>query len=402
MSELMNETGDIDTIAAEYVLGTLDAGERARAQALLAVDHALAAKVRIWERRLSELHLMVEPIEPEDEIWERIERRIPRPEPVPPPPPTPAPVATPEVAPVLAAPPVATPAAPPPPAPEIKPAPERAALPPPTFTFGPAAQSERGAAGPVKDRPSLESLEEAVLRAADDLQRRATAEPVVEPVAEPEPEPLPEPAVEPDAELAEADLASAEPEPGPEEADGKTQEDVGIVPEEPAKSAEEAPKTDETPAPATAADEEPAPSGVFDDMPEPTPAGPLAAFPTPFTASAPVPTPASPVPAASAIPVAPPPVAPPSPSVAIRPTERRPQPLPAPKSRWLARTIATLATLILLAIAGLVAAWRFAPERVPQPLQPVELLRAAGIPVPVKVVGPPPRRPAPPESQYDE
>jgi hypothetical protein len=49
-----------------------------------------------------------------------------------------------------------------------------------------------------------------------------------------------------------------------------------------------------------------------------------------------------------------------------------------------------------------VAAWRFAPERVPQALQPVELLRAAGIPVPVKVVGPPPRKPAPPESQYDE
>jgi hypothetical protein len=227
---------------------------------------------------------------------------------------------------------------------------------------------------------------------------------VVEPVAGPEPEPEPEPAVKPNVELAEADPASAEsePEPEPEEADGKTQEDVGSVPEEPAKSAEEAPKTDETPAPATAADEEPAPSGVFDDMPEPTPAGPLAAFPTPFTASAPVPTPASPAPAASAIPAAPPPVAPPSPMVAIRPTERRPQPLPAPKSRWLARTIATLATLILLAIAGLVAAWRFAPERVPQPLQPVELLRAAGIPVPVKVVGPPPRKPAPPESQYDE
>jgi hypothetical protein len=384
----MNEIGDIDTLAAEYVLGTLDAGERARAQALLAVDHALAAKVRIWERRLSELHLMVEPIEPEDEIWDRIERRIPRPEPVTPPPPTPAPVAT--------------PAAPPAPAPEIKPAPvpERAALPPPTFTFGPAAHSESGSARPVKERPSLESLEEAVLRAADDLQRRATAAPVVEPVAGPEPEP--EPAVKPNVELAEADPASAESEPEPEEADGKTQEDVGSVPEEPAKSAEEAPKIDETPAPATAADEETAPSGVFDDMPEPTPAGPLAAFPTPFTASAPVPTPASPAPAASAIPAAPPPVAPPSPMVAIRPTERRPQPLPAPKSRWLARTIATLATLILLAIAGLVAAWRFAPERVPQPLQPVELLRAAGIPVPVKVVGPPPRKPAPPESQYDE
>jgi hypothetical protein len=49
-----------------------------------------------------------------------------------------------------------------------------------------------------------------------------------------------------------------------------------------------------------------------------------------------------------------------------------------------------------------VAAWRFAPERVPQQLQPVELLKAAGIAVPVVVIGPPPRKPAPPESFYEE
>ena len=48
----MSETGDLDTLAAEYVLGTLDGPERAQAQAVLGVDEAFSAKVRIWERRL--------------------------------------------------------------------------------------------------------------------------------------------------------------------------------------------------------------------------------------------------------------------------------------------------------------------------------------------------------------
>ena len=71
----MSET-DTDALAAEYVLGTLDAGERAQTQAMLTVDQALAAKVRIWERRLSELHLMVEPVDPDGEIWDRIKAKM--------------------------------------------------------------------------------------------------------------------------------------------------------------------------------------------------------------------------------------------------------------------------------------------------------------------------------------
>jgi hypothetical protein len=77
----MSETGDLDTLAAEYVLGTLDGPERAQAQAVLGVDEAFAAKVRIWERRLGELHLMVEPVEPDGEIWVRIKGKMPAPEP---------------------------------------------------------------------------------------------------------------------------------------------------------------------------------------------------------------------------------------------------------------------------------------------------------------------------------
>ena len=82
----MSETGDTDALAAEYVLGTLDAGERAQTQAMLTVDQALAAKVRIWERRLSELHLMVEPVDPDSEIWDRIKAKMTLVAPVVPPP----------------------------------------------------------------------------------------------------------------------------------------------------------------------------------------------------------------------------------------------------------------------------------------------------------------------------
>jgi hypothetical protein len=69
--------GDIDAIAAEYVLGTLDADERAHAQSLLSADEAFLAKVKVWERRFGELHLMVEPVEPDRQIWERIKGKMP-------------------------------------------------------------------------------------------------------------------------------------------------------------------------------------------------------------------------------------------------------------------------------------------------------------------------------------
>jgi hypothetical protein len=65
--------------------------------------------------------------------------------------------------------------------------------------------------------------------------------------------------------------------------------------------------------------------------------------------------------------------------------------------RW--RAFAILMTLIVLGVAALLAAWRFAPDRLPPMLQPLELMRQAGIPLPAMPV---PRRPAPPESQFDE
>ena len=63
---------DKDGFAAEYVLGTLDAEERAQADALILVDAAFAASVARWERRLGELNVLVAPVEPGAPLWDRI------------------------------------------------------------------------------------------------------------------------------------------------------------------------------------------------------------------------------------------------------------------------------------------------------------------------------------------
>lgn len=79
MSEVVNG-GDPDALAAEFVLGTLDSDERAHAQSLLGADEEFQATVKVWERRLGELHLMVEPVEPDGQIWERIKAKLPQPD----------------------------------------------------------------------------------------------------------------------------------------------------------------------------------------------------------------------------------------------------------------------------------------------------------------------------------
>jgi len=67
---------DRDALAAEYVLGTLSADERDQAEALLAIDPAFAEIVRVWERRLGELNVMVEAVEPPAEVWDKIKSDI--------------------------------------------------------------------------------------------------------------------------------------------------------------------------------------------------------------------------------------------------------------------------------------------------------------------------------------
>src|SRR5258705_3050761 len=91
MPDIVNDD-ELSSLAAEYVLGTLDANERTRANVLLDVDHQFLSMVRIWERRLGELHLMVEPVEPEAKIWTRIRGKLKNVAPIAvAPPPVPAP-----------------------------------------------------------------------------------------------------------------------------------------------------------------------------------------------------------------------------------------------------------------------------------------------------------------------
>jgi anti-sigma-K factor RskA len=72
----MTTHDDRDVLAAEYVLGTLDAAEREQAEALVRTDTGFAALVRDWERRLNELHAGVEPVEPPPQVFERIRQRL--------------------------------------------------------------------------------------------------------------------------------------------------------------------------------------------------------------------------------------------------------------------------------------------------------------------------------------
>ena len=75
----MSDDADTDTpemLAAEYVLGTLATNEREQAETLIANDPAFAQLVRYWERRIGELHAMVQSVEPPPETWARIQARV--------------------------------------------------------------------------------------------------------------------------------------------------------------------------------------------------------------------------------------------------------------------------------------------------------------------------------------
>jgi anti-sigma-K factor RskA len=67
---------DLDALAAEYVLGTLNGDERANVERLAERDAGFAGRIASWERRLGTLEEMVEPVEPPPEVWTRIRERI--------------------------------------------------------------------------------------------------------------------------------------------------------------------------------------------------------------------------------------------------------------------------------------------------------------------------------------
>jgi anti-sigma-K factor RskA len=69
---MMAHSEDHIALAAEYALGTLDADERAQAEALMSIDKDFTAMVEAWSTRLGALNQMVGSVEPSPEVWDRI------------------------------------------------------------------------------------------------------------------------------------------------------------------------------------------------------------------------------------------------------------------------------------------------------------------------------------------
>ena len=72
----MTTPTDIDELAGEYVLGTLDAVERATAAARRQREPALDAAIREWETRLAPLNALAASMPPPKDLFRRIEQRI--------------------------------------------------------------------------------------------------------------------------------------------------------------------------------------------------------------------------------------------------------------------------------------------------------------------------------------
>ena len=65
-----------EALAAEYVLGTLEARAAAEIRALMATDGELAAAVADWERRLAPLQSLAVPEAPPPALWSRIDATL--------------------------------------------------------------------------------------------------------------------------------------------------------------------------------------------------------------------------------------------------------------------------------------------------------------------------------------
>ena len=74
----MTETDrdEIDALAGEYILGTLDAEERRAAEARIASDAEFSTAVAAWQTRLQPLADAAAPIEPPDGVLDRVLARI--------------------------------------------------------------------------------------------------------------------------------------------------------------------------------------------------------------------------------------------------------------------------------------------------------------------------------------
>jgi anti-sigma-K factor RskA len=72
----MMDGDDIDALAAEFVLGTLDAAERAMVTARRQREPALDAAILACEKRLSPLMQLVPPVEPPARVWAAIQVQL--------------------------------------------------------------------------------------------------------------------------------------------------------------------------------------------------------------------------------------------------------------------------------------------------------------------------------------
>jgi anti-sigma-K factor RskA len=338
----MSDVAHTDALAAEYVLGTLDSDEREQARTLLGTDAAFAVKVSQWERRLGELHLMVEPVEPDAGIWARIKSKMP----------------------------------------DVQ---QRS-----NVRLPEAHIPEPAPAAVPTEAPSLDAIEATISETALALTSEATAAPVQEPADAP-------------ASEAVAAATSETIEPAVSDPDALTWSTTEAPVPEP--TVEAAPVSVlESPAADLDAAAMPGPPESVLSVPEGTATATLDVTPAPAWHA--TPTPAAVV-EPVVDPVAAPPAVPPSSSAAIVPipevtrktdeTARQVAVIRRRLRRW--RAFALLMTLVVAAVAALLAAWKFAPERVPPMLQPSEVLRHVG--VTPRAAGPL-RRPAPPPSHLEE
>jgi len=72
----MTDRDDLDMLAAEFVLGTLDARERATVTLRRQSEPDLDEMIVAWEHRLAALDDEVTPVTPDPELYQRIEQRI--------------------------------------------------------------------------------------------------------------------------------------------------------------------------------------------------------------------------------------------------------------------------------------------------------------------------------------
>ncbi len=71
-----DHTSELDALAGEYVLGTLQGDARDQFDQRLADDYALQQEVAAWERRFAPMLETVAPVSPPAGVWRRIEQRI--------------------------------------------------------------------------------------------------------------------------------------------------------------------------------------------------------------------------------------------------------------------------------------------------------------------------------------